>query len=154
MQQGAQNALDKLRKRSPKGRRASARLSIYTYTRAPHNVNGEIAHCFPKSTATSTVSGRLRTHKPFLVLSSGGPPGLTAATLRSPPCHDGRFGRPSHACSLATGAMTTQWIQLAASSPLACLLDGDESRVKREIDVALAHVSPGAPAPGGQRLLF
>jgi hypothetical protein len=49
MQQGAQNALDKLRKRSPKGRRASARLSIYTYTRAPHNVNGEIALPLPKN---------------------------------------------------------------------------------------------------------
>ena len=49
MQQGAQNALDKLRKRSPKGRRAPSRLPIYTYTRAPHNVNGEIAHCFSSS---------------------------------------------------------------------------------------------------------
>ena len=56
MQQGAQNAPDKLRKRSPKGRRAPSRLPIYTYTRAPHNVNGEIAHCFPPSVSPSCAA--------------------------------------------------------------------------------------------------
>ena len=77
MQQGSQNALDKLRKRSPKGRRAPSRLPIYTYTRAPHNVNGEIAHCAlrsSKAASTSTTSGRLRccVHAQALrVLSSG-----------------------------------------------------------------------------------
>jgi hypothetical protein len=97
MQQGAQNALDKLRKRSPKGRRAPSRLSIYTYTRAPHNVNGEIAHCAlrsPKLRRPRRVEdcAAARTHKPFESCRREARLGrLPAVALCSPPCHDGRL---------------------------------------------------------------
>ena len=43
----------KNRRRSP---RSGALTTIYTYTETPHNVNGEIAHCFPPSVSPSCAA--------------------------------------------------------------------------------------------------
>jgi len=69
MQQGAQNALDKLRKRSPTGRRALLDyLSIPILGR--HITSTARLPSAPPKTAATATSGRLRccvrTHKPVL----------------------------------------------------------------------------------------